>query len=109
RRAPRRRTSAGGDAAGSHDQGEPVAVAGVAAVHHVVEGVLDGLGHRALAAADVPVVDRGDPHDPGGGVAQEQLVGRVQLGAHDVAAPYRDAEVGGEPLHGVPDDVGVAA
>src|SRR6266542_3007556 len=79
------------------DAGHPVSVLGCAAPHARLESLLQARRDRAaLAAADLPAIDRCHPGDLHTGAAQEDLIGDVQLGPVDLALYHRDAEIAGQ-------------
>src|SRR3954447_21805942 len=65
------------------DMLHPILVAVDMTVHGLAVFVHDGLGHRARAR-DGPVVHRADRRHLGGGPAQEDLLGDVEVAAGDV-------------------------
>src|SRR5204862_6652150 len=78
-----------------HHSAAPLAVALVEAAHDIVVEAVELAGERAGAVrAQGDAVDLPDRRDLGGGAAEEDLVGDVELGAVDLALD--DAQV--QPL-----------
>src|SRR4051794_19383581 len=74
------------------DMLHPVLVPVDLAAHSLAVFLHDRLRHRARAR-HVTVVDGADRRDLGGGAAQEDLLGDVQVAAGDVVDPHVEAEI----------------
>jgi hypothetical protein len=80
------------------DERQPAVRVGQLAVEDVEERPTDGVGHRALAAADGDLVDRADRRHLHGCAAEEGLVGQVEhlAGDHFLAHVVAQAARNGE-------------
>src|SRR5688572_19861973 len=78
----------------------PVLVAVDLAAHRGEEHFLDLAGDGSWVT-DLAIVDGPDGHDLGGGAREEGFVGRVEVGAEDVAGRALDPEVAGDRHHRV--------